>query len=176
MYIQGEKVLLRAIELDDLEILRAMINDADVESMMWGYSFPVSENEQRNWINSLSNNDTVFRGIIEAEGRGIGEIILTDIDLRNGNSEIHIKLAGKEVRGKGYGTDAVKALVTYCFNELRLNCVYCRIKDDNIASQKLFSKCGFIKEGVLRERVYKNGGYHDFYEYSILKGEFEGVI
>lgn len=173
MYIKGEKVLIRAIELEDAEILRTMINDADVESMMWGYSFPVSEHQQENWINNLPNNNSVFRGIIEVDGKAIGEIILTDIDLRNGNAEVHVKLVSKDIRGKGYGTDAVRALVKYCFNELRLNCVFCRVKDDNIASQRMFMKCGFIQEGKLRARVYRNGQYHDFYEYSILKSDFE---
>lgn len=175
MYIRGEKVLIRAIELEDAEMLRAMMNDEDVEKMMWGFSFPVAQHQQKNWINNLPNDNRVFRGIIEAEGQAVGEIILTDIDLRNGNAEVHIKLASQSVRGKGYGSDAVKSLLGYCFNELRLNCVYCRVKDDNIASQKMFLKCGFIKEGTLRSRVYRNGKYHDFYEYSVLKSDFEGI-
>ena len=43
MFIKGEKVLLRAIELRDADILRAMMNDEKIEEMMWGYSFPVSK-------------------------------------------------------------------------------------------------------------------------------------
>ena len=53
-----------------------------------------------------------------------------------------------------------------------MNCVYCRVKEDNIASQKMFEKCGFVKEGCLRSRVYRQGRYFDFYEYSILKSEY----
>ena len=173
MNIKGQNIILRAIEMEDSEMLRTMINDPDVESMMWGYSFPVSKHQQIEWIKNLSNSKNVFRAIIEAENEGIGEVILTDIDLRNGIAEIHIKIASNKYRGKGYGTDAVKTLVSYCFNELRLNCVYCRVKVDNIGSIKMFEKAGFIREGRLRERVYRNGKHHDFYEYSILKTEFE---
>ena len=173
MFIKGEKVLLRAIELSDAGMLRQMMNDEDVEKMMWGCSFPVSEHQQMKWIENISNEKNVFRAIIDIDGTAIGTIILSDIDMRNGIAEIHIKLANSCERGKGYGTDAVSALVSYAFNVLRLNCVYCRIKEDNIASRKMFEKCGFIQEGCLRSRVFRDGKYCDFYEYSILKSDLD---
>ncbi len=173
MFIRGKEVLLRAIELSDAALLQQMINDAEIEQMMWGHSFPVSAHQQKNWIENVSNNKSVFRAMIDVDGITVGTIILSDIDMVNGNAELHIKLGNSNCRGKGYGTDAVMALLEYSFNELRLNCVYCRIREDNIPSVKLFEKCGFIKEGLLRSRVYKKGKYHNFYEYSILKSEFE---
>ena len=173
MFIKGEKVLLRAIELDDANVLQQMINDEEIEQMMWGHSFPVARHQQVKWIENLLNEKSVFRAMIDVAGATVGTIILSNIDMWNGNAEIHIKLANACERDKGYGTDAVTALVSYAFNELRLNCIYCRIKEDNIASQKLFEKCGFVKEGCLRSRVYRNGRFYDFYEYSVLKSEYE---
>ena len=175
MLIKGKKVLLRAIELSDADLLQQMINDEDIERMMWGYSFPVSKHQQVKWIENLSNEKSVFRAIIDVDGVAIGTVILSDIDMRNGNAEIHIKLANSSERGKGYGSDAVAALVAYSFNELRLNCIYCRVREDNIASQKMFEKNGFVREGCLRSRVYRNGKYYDFYEYSIIRSEYTNV-
>lgn len=172
MFIKGKTVLLRAIEMSDAELLRDMMNDPDIERMMSGYSFPVSHHQQVKWIESLPADRSTFRAIIDVDGIAVGTVILTDIDLRNGNAEAHIKLARSSERGKGYGSDAMSALVGYCFNELRLNCVYARIKEDNIASQRMFEKCGFRKDGVLRSLVYRDGRYHDFYQYSILKDEY----
>jgi RimJ/RimL family protein N-acetyltransferase len=172
MFIKGEKVLLRAIELSDAEILQDMINDEEIERMMWGYSFPVARHQQMKWIENLSGERSTFRAMIDVDGTAVGTIILSDIDMRSGTAEIHIKLAKTSERRKGYGTDAVSALLRYAFNELRLNCVYCRVKEDNIASQKMFEKIGFFKEGCLRERVYRQGRYFDFYEYSVLKSEY----
>ena len=63
------------------------------------------------------------------------------------------------------------ATVYYAFEQLRLNCIYSRIKEDNIASQKMFEKCKFVREGRLRSRVYRDGQYYDFYEYSLLRSE-----
>ena len=140
MFIKGKKVLLRAIEFSDADILQQMINDEEIERMMWGYSFPVARHQQMKWIEGLSAEKSVFRAMVDVDGTAIGTIILSDIDMRNGTAEIHIKLANACERGKGYGTDAISALVAYSFNELRLNCIYCRVKEDNIASQKAFEK------------------------------------
>lgn len=173
MIIKGKSVVLRAIELEDADMLRQMMNDSEIETMMWGSSYPVSKHNQIAWINSLGNNNSTFRAIIDVNDSGIGTIILSDIDMKNGNAEIHIKLADANMRGRGYGTDAVRTLTKYAFNELRLNCVYCRVHADNVASQKMFLKCGFKQEGVLRSRVFKNGVFHDFNQYSILKSDVE---
>ena len=175
MLIKGEKVLLRAIELGDADVLRQMINDEDIECMTLGYSFPVSQHQQIKWIENLSNEKSVFRAIIDVDGVAIGTIILSNIDLKNGTAEIHAKLSKASQRGKGYGTDAMMALLGYAFYELRLNCVYCQIKEDNIASQRMCEKCGFVKEGRLRARSYRKGRYYDFYEYSVLKDEYEQI-
>jgi RimJ/RimL family protein N-acetyltransferase len=172
MFIKGEKVLLRAIELSDADILQDMINDEGIEQMMWGYSFPVAKHQQLKWIESLSSEKSVFRAMIDVDGKAVGTTILSNIDMRSGTAEIHIKLAKASERGKGYGTDAVSALLRYAFDDLRLNCIYCRVKEDNTASQKMFEKCGFVKEGCLRARVYRQGRYYDFYEYSVLKSEY----
>ena len=172
MFIKGEKVLLRAIELSDADILQDMINDEGIEQMMWGYSFPVAKHQQLKWIESLSSEKSAFRAMIDVDGKAVGTTILSNIDMRSGTAEIHIKLAKASERGKGYGTDAVSALLRYAFDDLRLNCIYCRVKEDNTASQKMFEKCGFVKEGCLRARVYRQGRYYDFYEYSVLKSEY----
>lgn len=169
--IKGEKVLLRAIEVSDSDILRQMINDEKIEAMMWGYSFPVSQNQQIKWIDNLSLDNTILRVMIEVEGKAIGTAMLTDIDMKNGIAEIHIKIAEYECRGKGYGTDTIKTITKYAFEQLRLNCVYCRVHESNHASQKMFLKCGYKFEGVLRSRVFRNGKYHNYNEYSILRDE-----
>ena len=172
MFIKGEKVLLRAIELSDADVLQRMINDEQIESMVMGYSFPVARHQQIKWIENLSNERNVFRAMVDLDGVAIGTVMLTDIDMKNGTAEIHVKLAGEAERGKGYAKDAVSALVAYAFDTLRLNCVFCRIKEDNIASQRLFERCGFTKEGCLRARIYRNGRYYDSYEYSLLRSEY----
>ncbi len=174
MIIEYEDITLRAIEESDLELLKEMINDPEIENMTGGYSYPVSTYQQRKWFESLSNRQNELRLIIDTEEHGaIGVVMLTDIDWKNRTAQTHSKITSRNnLRGKGYGTKASKALVKYAFEELNLHCLYIHTIDYNIAAQRVMEKCGFKKEGVLRERVYKNGKYHNVIVWSILKGEF----
>ena len=173
MNIYGEKTVLRAIEPSDNAPLLELINDPNTEKMLGGSSFPVSETAQAKWICDQMGRTDVLRCIVADKAtpkQGIGTVILSDIDRKNGNAQVHLKLS-QAGRGKGYGTDALKAVVDYAFRQLRLHCVYAHILEYNEPSQKLFRKCGFQKEGILRNRVFKDGTYIDLISYSITYDE-----
>jgi len=174
MNIYGEKVILRAITMEDVELLANMINDPETEKMLGGSSFPVAIEKQQKWINDQMGRTDVLRTIVatkENVEKGIGTVILTDIDYKNGVAQIHIKMDRECGRGRGYGTDALNAIVKYAFEEMRLNCVYADVLSYNVISQKLFLKAGFKQDGILRSRVYKGGEYIDFYSFSKLRNE-----
>lgn len=171
MLIYGEKIYLRAIEKSDNELLRQLMNDPDTELMLSGKSFPVSGDSQLKWFENLgSSNELRFIIAERASDEAVGTVILSDIDRINGTAEIHIKLRA-ESRCKGFGSDCVRTLVGYAVNELRLNCIYANILEYNTASRLMFEKCGFVREGIMRERVYKNGKYVNVLAYSILRDE-----
>ena len=172
MNIFGERVILRALEPQDNEMLLSLINDPEVECMIGGSSAPVSAEEQAAWFASLRERSDVIRCAIADKSdphNAVGTVILTDIDMKNGVAQIHVKLA---VRGAGYGTDAVRAMVRFAFEERRLQCIYAAVLDYNAASKRLFEKCGFTQEGVFRHRIFKQGRYVDECVYSVLKEEF----
>ncbi|MBH1939406.1 GNAT family N-acetyltransferase [Mobilitalea sibirica] len=175
MIMYGSKVYLRAIELSDKEILKGFMNDSEIEYCLGGWSFPISDYHQEEWIMSLKPSEHTLRCMIveKEEEITIGTVVLTNIDYKNGTAEIHIKIK-KDFCGKGYGTDTVKTLTAYAFQELRLQCIYAFINAYNRASQKLFERMGFLREGVLRNRIYKKGSYHDLYVYSILSKNEDG--
>ena len=168
MIIHGDKVVLRAVEESDNAMLLSLINDPDTEMMLGGSSWPVSEAEQLKWFEHQERSRDVLRCIValQEDGKAIGTIILSDIDQKNATGHIHIKMSKDSGRGKGYGTDAVNTMVQYAFEELRLNCIYANILSYNEASIKLFERCGFKKDGVSRQRVYKKGKFIDMLAYS----------
>jgi RimJ/RimL family protein N-acetyltransferase len=170
MDIKGEKVTLRAIESKDCDVLRKMINDAETEYMIGGWSFPVSSREQQRWFENLpaSDNNTL-RVMIDTDEGTVGTAILSNIDYKNGTAEIHVKLLKGNYRNKGYGSDTVNALINYAFEELRMNCVFAQVSNHNVPSRKMFEKCGFIKEGVMRQRIFKHGEYLDVVIYSVIR-------
>lgn len=173
MNIFGEKILLRAIEPEDNQMLLELINDPETERMIGGSSWPISINDQMKWYSMHENDPKTLRCTIadKENNNPVGTLILNEIDQKNGTGHIHIKMAKTNARGKGYGTDAVNTFLKYAFEELRLNCIFANILSYNVASVKLFEKCGFHRDGVLRARVYKQGKYVDEYSYSRLASD-----
>lgn len=173
MNIQGNNVVLRAISLKDANMLMELLNDAETERMLGGSSFPVSLEGQEKWIAAQIDRTDVLRCIValKEHEEGIGTVILSNIDTKNGVAQVHIKMDKQRGRGKGYGRDALNTIVNYAFDEMRLNCIYADVLAHNQISQKLFEKCGFSRDGILRSRVYKMGKYIDVYSYSIIKSE-----
>ena len=177
MIIRGKRTLLRAMEPEDMVLLQEMINDPELEGAVGGWSFPVSGWQQQKWYENAVNDTKTRRFMIQTtdtqQPQTIGMIYLTDLDWKNRSVATGIKISASAPRGQGYGTDAVMALVGYAFYELQMHRVSLKIKSDNLASVKLYEKCGAKREGVLRDTIYKDGRYWDQYVYGILKSDYD---
>ena len=173
MIYNYKDIKIRAIEECDLVMLREMINDQETENMTGGWSFPISEYQHKKWFEGLSQNVKDLRVIIDTQAHGpIGLAVLTDIDWKNRTAQFHVKIStNPDLRGKGFGTKATRALASYAFNQMNLRLLYSDVLEYNAASRRMFEKSGFLEEGLLRNRIYKNGEYHNVVIYSIQKGE-----
>ncbi|WP_339889060.1 GNAT family N-acetyltransferase [uncultured Flavobacterium sp.] len=78
-----------------------------------------------------------------------------------------------EHHNKGYVTEAVKTILNYAFNELNFNSIEARIDPNNLASEKVLHKNGFVKEGHLIENFFYNDQFLDSVIYSLLKRNFK---
>ena len=176
MNIKGTKTCLRALEERDAAILLAMLNDPEIERCVGGWGYPVSEMQQRQWFANVHKDEQTKRFMIDITdtdtAQTIGMIYLTNIDWKNRCVESGIKLAADAPRRQGYATDAVRALFRFAFDELNMHRIEMEILEDNIASRKLYEKCGAVCEGIKRAAVYKNGRYLDQCLYAVLKEEF----
>lgn len=171
MNIIGERIILRAIEEKDLIYLKEIINDPNSEKYVLGWSKPVSMIQQEEWFKSVKNDESSIRFVVESENQFIGTCILNNIDWKNRSIGINIKLLEK-YRNNGYGKECIQLLVKYCYEEINMNRIEANILEYNIASQRLFEKCGFILEGKKRKSIYKNNKYNDVRIYSLLKDEY----
>ena len=177
MNIYGKKVVLRAIELSDCEMIRGMFNDAQMEDLVVGWAFPISQFAQEKWLETHYADQNSFRFIIETKEDGpVGIATLVDIDWKNRRAEHGIKLSSKECRTKGIGTDAVMALMRYAFDELGLHRLDGSWFSNNAASIGLYKKCGWSEEGVRREYVYKRGEFRDLTVVGILDKDYYALI
>lgn len=176
MNIYGKRVLLRAIEKEDCELIRSMFNDPEIEKNVIGWSLPLSQYAQEKWLEQ-HYNDADYRFVIEIEEKvPLGIATLTDIDWKNRKAFHGIKIANINVRRRGIGTDAVMAIMRYAFDELQLNRLDGRWFEDNIASKNMYMKCGWKEEGIRRNYIYKGGRYKNVVETGILATEYYELV
>lgn len=83
---------------------------------------------------------------------------------------------GKSYWGKGLTTEAVKLMLKFAFEKLKLHRIYANLFEKNIASRRVLEKCGFKLEGVARECRYRYGKWHNELKLGILKQEYENII
>jgi len=175
--IKGKRIILRALEHDDLRQLRDWRNDPDLRVRTREYRL-LNMTNQEEWFRNLLRKpaESIMFGIIEVEHRGlIGTCGLVHIDWVNRSAEISLYIGEKEYRGRGYGTETIKLLLRHGFDTLNLHRIWAEVyalpKEYGVP-RKLFLKCGLKLDGRLRHTVFRMGEYYDSEFYSILKDEW----
>lgn len=170
--ILGQKTHLRAIEREDIPSFVRWLNDPEVRQYLEMY-LPMSRAAEEEWFEAQLKSDSSQVFAIEtSEGVHIGNIGLHDLDWKNRNAGLGIVIAEKEYWGQGYGTDAIKALLDFAFNEMNLHRIYLSVFDFNERALRCYEKCGFGHEGRAREALFQDGRYHDHLLMAILRQDF----
>lgn len=174
MIVKYGCAILRPIEDRDFELLYSMVNDPEIAGGAIGWSYPVSMEQQREFMRTFRNNDRSVKFMIELEnGKTIGMASVDNIDWKNRNATSSYKVSAPfESRIRGDMRDALIGLLDYAFNELGMHCMYGEILDDNVFSKKLAHHIPGVVEGTLRQRVFRGGKYHDVIVMSTLREEF----
>ena len=129
-----------------------MVNDAEnVQRFIGEPHDPFTVEQEENWVRKkLDNKAVVFSMIEKKTGEFIGNIEL--MDPAEGWSELGIAItAGKQELG--YGTEAIKAITEYGFNELGLNRICLRAYPHNTRAIHVYEKCGFREYGRTEKDV-----------------------
>ena len=106
------------------------------------------------------------------ESAFIGGCSTNDIDWKNSVATIGIFIGNKGYLGRGYGTDATKTLVAFLFNQMNINKIRLTCYSFNTRAIESYKKCGFVIEGVLRQKIFKDGKYHDRIAMGLLQNDF----
>lgn len=172
----GKKVMLRELRESDLPDIMEYVNDYETYSTFTDSApRPKTEEFQKCWIAGSTREDLLTFAIADKEtGEFAGTIQLRDINRRARRSLFSIVLK-PSAQGRGYGTDALRVLLRFAFDELNLHKITLVVYEGNEGGRRLYEKVGFQYEGTLREQVYRQGHYHDQLVYSILASEFGGA-
>lgn len=111
--------------------------------------------ENTEWNYTIINGDIVIGGIgvkINAHRSYIGEIGY---------------FVDEAYWGKGIATEAVRLLEQFCFQELGITRIELLMLPENIGSEKVAIKNGYLKEGILHKALtHKDGSKRDCYLYA----------
>jgi RimJ/RimL family protein N-acetyltransferase len=173
--IRGERVYLRASERSDLPTFVQWFNDADVLRNLAMRS-PMSLAAEEQWFDRMlaAQGTTNYHFVIclQADDRAIGTIGLESVDQANGTAEFGIAIGEKAEWGKGYGTDATRAICDFGFGELRLERIGLMVYADNERGRRTYEKAGFTLEATLRRAHFARGQHHDVHVMSLLRDEW----
>lgn len=155
----GEKIYLRQVIFDDLQVLLNWENDPE----NWEVSdtkTPFSEEEMIDFIveqaDFKSTGQLRLMICLLKNEKPVGAVDLFDIDEKKRSANVGILINCAEDRKKGYATEAIELLKTIAINFLSLQQLKCTIHTTNIASKQLFEKCGF------RSIKTQNGGIDEY--------------
>ena len=178
MNILGKKVVLRAIEENDLPLLHKWANDPKIQYIMGNIYFPSSFEFHKQWFAGLKNDTLNQRFAIETADAGlIGISIIINIDWKNNHAWHGIMLGDADIRGKGYGIDAVMATMRYAFDELHMERLDGSIIEYNTTSYSFYcEKLGWKVEGTKRNYYFNKGRYWDQMVVGITKDDYKQLL
>jgi RimJ/RimL family protein N-acetyltransferase len=140
----------------------AMLDDAEGKRLT-GTHRDFTREEGAAWLERLDGrDDRADWAVVHADDdRFLGEVVLNHLDLHNACMNFRISLFGDGVLGKGFGTQATRAVVAYGFDVVGLRRIELGVYDFNVRARRAYEKVGFRREGVRRDALLWEGEWHD---------------
>jgi len=136
--------------------------------------FPFSIEKERKWVedNIVPSEYRYGFTILTKNGKPIGNLALMEIEYIHKSAVLGIMIGEKEYWNRGYGTDAINALLGFAFDTLAMNRIELRTLEINKRALACYKNCGFKVEGRRRKHWYYNGKYLDDILMGILVDEW----
>lgn len=172
-FLTGTSIYLRPASPDDIPLVERGKNDPAVRETLFLFQ-PVTREmaaaEQQSW--SSSKETALFTICESATDEAVGQTAFVRIDHVSRAAVFYIAIYDPGSWSKGYGSEATRLMLHYAFDILNLNRVQLHVAVENTKGVKAYQKAGFTIEGTLREAMYHNNKYCDFYVMGILRKEY----
>lgn len=178
MVLKGKRIVLRAVEREDLKLLHKWQNDEEVMRLARSYpdnmtSMEALQAEYEKVLKGEDQEKQVF--IIEerASAKPIGWASIRHWGRKPVGADIGLAIGEKRFWRKGYGTEVTQLLQHEVFEQLGMHRAEWWTNSDNKGSLAIAKKMGFKVEGRLRDAVFFDNRFHDIIVLGLLKEEYE---
>jgi ribosomal-protein-alanine N-acetyltransferase len=166
--IGGEKVFLRPPTSNDQTEFLAL-NRASKRFHRGLVSPPTTPEHFQAFLLRASKEDSVCLLVcLVANGAIIGSINLSQIFRRGFQNAYLGYYVGERYAGHGYMSEAIRLILRYAFNDLKLHRLEANIQPGNVASLALVRRAGFVLEGYSRRYLKISGRWRDHERWAIL--------
>ncbi len=174
-------IKLEYFSKEDFSLLMEWMNSEHLMTNWAGslFRYPLTEGSLDWYIsetNDLHTSDAfIYKAVSTETGHTVGHISLGSVSPKNRAGRISRVLVGNtSERGKGICSGMVNAVLNIGFEELKLHRISLGVYDFNRAAIRCYEKCGFKKEGLMRDVLrYDDGTYWSLLEMGILEDEWK---
>lgn len=172
-------IYLRGFKEDDYKIINKWRNDPELQSLV-SISFKyVSEAIEHEWVKQkmLDNRKDIYLAIcLKSDDKMIGYTSLNNIDYINRSVAGGGTLIDPEYQFGIYRYEAGILIRELVFDHLNMNRMSAKCLVEHEVSRLTIEASGFVKEGILRQAIFKNGKYHDQYVFSLLREDYYRMV
>ena len=175
----GKLVRLKAVDPETMAIAYSRWSqDTEYWRLMTGEPvYVMSVKSTKEWFEGELYKDppsfTMFAIHTLEDDRLIGEIGFEDAEVPSGEAFIAIGIGEREDWGQGYGSDAMRIMLRYAFNELNLTRISLTVSEFNPRAVQAYTRAGFVEEGRLSGAEKRGGRRYDLVYMGILREEWE---
>ena len=170
--LKGNKVHLRALELEDLDYLYALENDESIWEVS-NTTTPYSRFVLKQYL------ENAHRDIFEVkqlrlvictnnEQRPVGFIDLFDFEPKHRRVGVGILIFSEGDRGKRFASEALKLVSQYAFKHLEVHQLFANISEGNERSMQLFESIGFKNNGCKKDWITSEEGFKNEFIYQLI--------
>lgn len=169
--IAGEHVILRAFEREDAERCYRWMNDPNIVRTL-KTRYPIAFQNEIEWLDRAmhaSANERHFAIERKDDRSHIGNASIHDIEWVSRTASFGLFIGEPSAWNRGFGSDAIRTLVRFAFEEMNLRKLRINVFDYNDRAKHILEQQGFVAEGRLRHEFYREGSYHDIVILSIFR-------
>jgi len=172
--LETQRLVLRGWRPADLDDLYEYAKNPSMA--MGGWKPLKNIHQARRTLKSFIKEDDRWAIVLKENEKVIGQLRLRpdknrgQFSARNSAYAINYALS-EDYWGKGYMTEAVRRVITYAFDEMKIELLGVSHYPHNVRSKRVIEKCGFHYDGIIENKGHKdaNGQVFDSVCYSILR-------